>query len=212
LFTKYRQKQLLKAILNQDVVTAQKSLSALKSGEFVYTHKDFRAPTPFAPLNDFIIKDGPKSVREHITHTPLSVAVVTQQPQMVQLLLEAGCNPNQWVMGDVRPIACFEELPSSCLYLCIAGKQTEQSHEIYQLLRDHGADIRANSPKLPDFGLINTPDISMAVNSKNMRHGLHSVWEEYETHYSNALQKQAMLNAIAPLALSEAPLVPRRKL
>lgn len=161
-FRKRRQDALVNALIRNDPAQIVQALKKIKNVDFTITHQYFT------------------------NHTPLSMAVTAGDPTAVQLLLERGANPNQIVLKDPLWSDHYSSdwLPSSVLYMAVSNSDRPNMQQVYNLLRDHHADMFCNKDQQSDFGFINsTDDVNYAVQTKLEKKKLLEKWQQWEDEY-----------------------------
>lgn len=172
LFRKRKQSALVKALIQNDVEQITQALGKIKNVDFVVTHQYFT------------------------NHTPLSMMVAAGYPQAVKLLLEQGANPNSIIFKDPlwSDTWSSELLPSSVLYMAVSNSDRPNMQTVYNLLRDHNADMFCNKDEQADFGFINSSDdVHYSVRRKLEKKNLIEVWQQWEDEYQ-ALRMSKILH------------------
>lgn len=174
-FRKKKQDALLTGVFKSDLELIIQALKKIKNVDFVITAEQ----------------------HEHFSGiTPLSLAVYSGQLEAVRLLLQRGANPNTVVFKDPHFVQLSTELlPSSPLYLSLSPNP--KMEDIYQLLRDHHADMFCNKTSEPDYGLVNaTDDVNFAVQTKLEKYDLMNRWQRWEDNYQSARVKKVLNHEI----------------
>lgn len=172
-FRKRKQEALLNGLFKSDLTLITNALEKIKDVNFVIT----------------------QAQHEHLSgHTPLSLAVCSGQLNAAQLLLEHGSDPNSIVFKDPKFKHYSPDLlPSSPLYFTLSNSNHPNMEDIYQLLRDHHADMLCNKSRDPDYGLTNaTDDVNYSVQTKLEKLGLVGLWQQWEDNYQSARMKKVL--------------------
>lgn len=172
LFRKRRQEALVSALIQNDPAHITNALDKIKNVDFSITHPYFT------------------------DHTPLSMAVTAGLPNAVRLLLERGANPNCIVLKDpLWSDSWSSELrPSSVLYMAISNWERPNMQDVYNLLRDHNADMFCNKDEQSDFGFMNyAEDVHYSVRTKLEKRKVVEKWQQWEDEYQ-ALRMNKILH------------------
>lgn len=162
LFRKRKQAALVNALIQNDFPQIVQALEKIKNVDFTITHQYFN------------------------NHTPLSMAVTAGHPNAVQLLLERGANPNHIIFKDPLWSDHYSSdlLPSSVLYMAVSNSTRPNMQQVYNLLRDHNADMFCNKDEQSDFGFTNSSDdVHYAVRTKLEKKKVVEKWQQWEDEY-----------------------------
>lgn len=179
LFRKRKQAALVTALIENDPLRITQALKKISNVDFIVTHKYFT------------------------NHTPLSMMVTAGDPSCVQLLLERGANPNKIVLKDPLWSDHYSSdlLPSSVLYMAVSNCDRPNMQQVYNVLRDHNADMFCNKDQQSDFGFINsTDDVNYAVQTKLEKKKLLQQWQQWEDDYQALRVNKILQNTIGETA------------